>query len=136
MGSSNPNNGRGVFSQNSTLNQGNIPNIWPADINGDGKPDMVLANFRDGTVTVLKNTTGFAPPTIIPTLSIKAQGNDVHVAWPSMSPGWSLQQKADLCAANWLPSGYGDRRIVDDGVEKNLTLPFSAGNLFFRLIHP
>ena len=27
------NNGRGVFGQNLNLNQGNIPNIWPANIN-------------------------------------------------------------------------------------------------------
>jgi hypothetical protein len=46
------------FAPQQTFGAGNGPTIGPAaDLNGDGKPDLIVANFRDGTVSVLLNTT-------------------------------------------------------------------------------
>ena len=36
--------------------------VTAADINGDGKPDLIVANFDDGTVSVLLNTTAPGRP--------------------------------------------------------------------------
>ncbi len=50
------NDGSGGFGSNATLNVGNNP-VWvvAADVNGDGKPDLISANENDGTLTVLTN---------------------------------------------------------------------------------
>ena len=54
------NNGSGGFGSNATLNVGSGPYSYPlsvaaADVNGDGKPDLISANLGDGTLTVLTN---------------------------------------------------------------------------------
>ena len=140
------NNGSGVFGSNATLTVGTgALNLLAADLNSDGKPDLIVANYYDNTVTVLMNTSIFPSPTNFPKLTIKQQGRNMHVSWPSVSPGWSLQEKPNLTKPNWLPSGYdgypiGDLGatypIADDGTNKSLTFPSSVGNLFFRLLHP
>jgi hypothetical protein len=131
------NNWNGGFGLNTTITTvGSVPNVWAGDFNGDGKMDLACPNFYDGTVTVLRNTSVFPAPTSTPTLTMNLQGNGVRVAWPSVSPGWSLQETADLRKPAWLPSGYVGYGIADDGTNKSLTLPFPVGNHFFRLIHP
>ena len=139
------NNGSGVFSSNATLTVGIAPYwIATADVNADGKPDLIASNFKDNTVTVLMNTTIFPPATNSPKLTLKQQGGNMHVTWPSVSPGWSLQENPDLTNTNWLPSGYdgypiaevGAYLIDDDGTNKSLTFPPGVRKLFFRLLHP
>lgn len=130
------NNGSGVFGHDTTVAVGRIPNVFAADLNSDGKLDLACPNFRDGTVTVLLNTTAFTPANSRPTLTIERQADGVRVAWPSASPGWSLQQKPDVGAVNWLPSGHEGFGIADNGMNKSLTLPASHANRFFRLLHP
>ncbi|HOR72793.1 MAG TPA: VCBS repeat-containing protein [Verrucomicrobiota bacterium] len=130
------NNGLGVFSFCDTLAAGRIPNVVAADLDNDGKPDLVCPNFRDGTVTVLKNTSSYPPPAGSPNLTIARVGAHVRVAWPSVSPGWSLQETAGLHTSAWLPSGYSGCGIADDGSSKSLTVPCSNKQMFFRLIHP
>ncbi len=130
------NNGSGGFGYDTTIPVGRIPNVFSADLNSDGKLDLACPNFRDGTVTVLLNTTAFAPANSRPTLDIQHQGNGVRVSWPSETPGWSLQQKPDVNAPNWLPSGHEGFTIADDGINKTLTLPASHADRFFRLLHP
>ncbi len=130
------NNGSGVFGHDTTVVVGRIPNVFAADLNSDGRMDLACPSFRDGTVTVLLNTTAFAPANSRPTLTIERQANSVRLAWPAASPGWSLQQKPDVNAANWLPSGHDGFGIADDGLNKSLTLPASHASRFFRLLHP
>ena len=140
------NNGSGVFGSNATLTVGSGP-WWmaAADLNSDGKPDLIAANFKANTVTVLLNTTIFPASTNFPRLTLKQQGKNMRVSWPSVSSGWSLQENPDLSKTNWLPSGYdgypiadegATDLIADDGTNKSFTFPPPKENLFFRLLHP
>ena len=130
------NDGSGGFTLATAIQTTGSPAaVTTADVNGDGKMDVISVN-GDNTLTVLANTSFFPPPTVIPSLTMKFQGQSLRVAWPSASSGWSLQQSMDLTFPNWSPSGYGVYPIADDGTNKCLTVPTSAGNLFFRLLHP
>ncbi len=54
----------------------NPQSLTVADVNGDGKPDLILANFGDNTISVLLNTT--APGATTPTFATQqtfATGN-------------------------------------------------------------
>ena len=53
------------FAIQQTFATGNVPvSVTAADVNGDGKPDLIVANSNDDTVSVLLNTTapGAATP--------------------------------------------------------------------------
>ena len=131
------NNGYGVFGSNTTLTVGTLPFfLVAADVNADGKPDLVTANFKDNTVTVLLNTTIFPSAKNRPTLATKVKGTNIRVSWPSVSAGWELQENPDLTKPVWQPSGYDGWTIADDGTNKSLTVPSQIGNCFFRLLHP
>ena len=129
--------GSGSFGLQATLTLGNIPtSLLAADVNSDGRLDLNYLNFRDGTMTVLLNTTQFPPATSSRELTITRQGGGVRVAWPSASPGWPLQQKRTLTAPNWLPSGHDGYPFTNDRTNASLTLPAANAGLFFRLLYP
>ena len=136
------NNGSGIFESNANYSVGSHPgNNYPvdvvaADLNNDGKLDLITANLFDNTLSVLTNATPFPAPSFTPTLAIKRSGNGLLVSWPSASAGWSLQQTPNLANLNWLPSGYSGYGIADNGTNKSLTLASPTGNSFFRLLHP
>ncbi|MEI9864870.1 MAG: VCBS repeat-containing protein [Limisphaerales bacterium] len=131
------NNASYQFGSNATINVGAFSVcVTAADVNADGKPDLISANQAANTLTVLINTNIFSAPAFIPVVSGNLQSNAMSVSWPSVSPGWSLEEIQDIIKTNWLPSGYGGYSITDDGTNKSLTLPKQSGNLFFRLIHP
>lgn len=50
------NDGTGTFSSNASYAVGNgAQDVIAADVNGDGKPDLICANADDGTLSVLTN---------------------------------------------------------------------------------
>jgi hypothetical protein len=130
------NDGSGNFISNSIIVTGVEPvSVLAADVNGDGKMDLIYANESDNTLSVAINHSTFAPPASTPSIAIHSLGNKAFITWPSASPGWSLQQNLDLSTARWSPSGYDGYGISDDGTNKSLAIA-SAGSLFFRLLHP
>jgi hypothetical protein len=136
------NNGSGFFGSNANYTIGSHPgNNYPvevvaADLNNDGKLDLISANLFDNTLSVLTNGTVFPAPSATPALIIKHSGNGVLVSWPSTSAGWSLQQTPSLANKTWLPSGYSGYGIADNGTNKSLIVTPPLGNSFFRLLHP
>ena len=136
------NKGGGIFGSNATYSVGSHPNnnypveMVSADLNNDGKPDLITANLFDNTLSVLTNGMPFPAPVSTPTPAIKLSGNRVLVFWPTVSVGWSLQQNTSLTNRTWTPSGYDGYAIADDGTNTSLTIASPNGNAFFRLLHP
>ena len=131
------NNSSYRFGSNATVIVGAFPNcVAVADVNADGKPDLISANQDANSLTVLKNTNVFPASVSTPTLSIKLQNNFILSSWPSVSPGWSLQENLDLTKTNWLPSGYAGFPIYDDGTNKSFSLRLPSGSRYFRVLHP
>jgi hypothetical protein len=95
-----------------------------ADVNGDGSPDLISANFDDNTLTVLMNLS--APPTlkILPT-----NPGTALVSWSPLWPGYVLQQNTNLCTTSWSD-------ISNPGGTNQLAISPVTGNKFFRLRHP
>ena len=61
------NNGSGGFVLATTLSVGNGPDsVTAADVNGDGKVDLISANWGDNTLSVLTNATVFPMAAPIP----------------------------------------------------------------------
>jgi len=111
-------------------------NICAADVNGDGKVDLISANNGGNSLTLLTNNFVFPPPASTPSVALKTSGSGMVVSWPSASAGWSLQQNPGLPPTHWGPGGYSGYTISDDGTNKSLFIPSQPGNLFFRLMHP
>ncbi len=128
------NDGSGGFASSSTLSvgvAGSQPNaVAAADVNGDGTPDLISANYGTSTLSVLLS----ANTPAVPLLNISLTGpNTVVVSWPSSATGFALQQNSDLTSANWLDF---NGTVNDDGTTKTAIITPLTGNQYFRLYHP
>ena len=124
------NNGSGGFGSQATLTVGFSAGSYPqsvvaADVNGDGLPDLVTANYNDNSLSVLLSS---------PSLTISLTNpHTVVISWPSPSDGFGLQQNSNLSTTNW-PDFSGT--VTTNGTTKSATISPATNNLFFRLRHP
>ena len=73
-------NGDGTFQTPITYPTGNSPrHVAVADINGDGRPDLIVANGGENTISVLLNNTGPHSPT---TTTLSSSKNPVNAGEP------------------------------------------------------
>jgi hypothetical protein len=99
------------------------------DFNHDRKPDLAVANFNDGTVSLLLNTT----PGI--ELAIVRTNNNAVVSWLYPSTGFILESTTTLTPPNWQPENAN--MVVNDGFwEATIPINPQAAARFFRLHHP
>ena len=137
------NNGNGVFGFNATLTVGSGLSGGPkpvgsgpkcvvaADVNGDGRLDLICANEGDpfaNTLTVLTQTI-VGPPMLTIT---STNSNTFVISWSSFSTGFALQTNSDLNTTNWVPASYTISNT--NGTNESVTITPPPGNLFFRLV--
>ena len=100
---------------------GESSNLATADLNGDGKPDLVVGNTTT-FVNVLLNATVFAPPP----LNIISAGNQTVLYWNSPAPDSVLQATTNLNNPDWV-------NVANGKPITGVTLPNTSPVQFFRL---
>ena len=123
------NNGTGSFGSYATLSVGSGPeSLTAADVNGDGRMDLISGNWNDGTLTVLTNAATF-----LPKLTLKRSGSAVIVSWPALWANWTLMQNSNLAANGWTRFNGA---MGNDGTTQTATNMLPSANRFFRLSNP
>ena len=105
------NNRSGGFGFYATISVSGGPTcLAAADLNNDGKPDLVTTTLG-GTMTVLLNTIGFsAPPPASLELSVTLSGQDnIVLSWSSSATSVMVQTNSQLTGTNWGTLNSPDR---------------------------
>jgi len=111
------------FSAQTTFTAGSSPvYVTAVDLNGDGKPDVIVANQADNTVSVLLNTTapGATTPSFAAQQTFATGAGPVFVATADIN-GDGL---ADLVTAN--ANGNGVSVLLNTTTPGSATLSFAA----------
>jgi fibronectin type 3 domain-containing protein len=64
-----------------------------------------------------------------PNLSFTISGGELQFSWPADHTGWRLQMNTNLSTTNW-------QDIPDSNTANSVSIPFTNGNAFFRLVYP
>jgi hypothetical protein len=125
------NSGTGTFPQSFSFTVG--PNFKPSnvllvDMNNDLRPDVVTANGKANTVSILLNSTDSGSP---PGLTISSGPTQAIIRWLAGGGTYVLEYAAALSGSQntWLPLTYGPPSAGFYSV----TNSFTATNRFYRL---
>jgi hypothetical protein len=102
--------------------------VVAADVNGDGRLDLVSANYYDSSTLTIWTQASIVPPLL--TITSTAT-NGIVISWSSFSTGFVLQTNSDLGTTNWGTSSYPIS--IANGTNASTTIDSLPGNLFFRL---
>jgi hypothetical protein len=126
-------NGDGTFQTAVDFSVGPNPNpdsVAVGDFNGDGQPDLVVANLLTaGYVSVLLNTCS----SIGPDISITRTNFTITLAWPFPSTGFLLESTPTLSPPNWQPAV--EAPLTNNGLLE-VMVPVNPGSRYFRLHKP
>ncbi len=109
-------NGDGTFARQILFGTGRFPH-WPvaADFNGDGRPDLAVANFRANSVSVLLNQADQSTPTLLSLVNAHVARDLVELTWFNASGDVSSATiYRRTVRDNWQPIG----EIMADGTGK------------------
>jgi uncharacterized protein (UPF0548 family) len=127
-------NGDGTFQTAVDFSVGPNPNpvsVAVGDFNGDGKPDLAVANQLETAeyVSVLLNTC----VSIGPALSIVSSNSTLTLFWPFPSAGFVLESATSLRPPDWQPAP--ESAVTNSGLLE-VMVPVNAGSRYFRLHKP
>jgi len=102
-----------------------------------GQPDASAQPLTGGNFSLMGGFWSLSavqtPGAPLLTITLNPQLSMVTVSWPSASPGFTLQQNADLNTTNWTPA---PQVASDNGTNKFIIVNPPAGNRFYRLFKP
>ena len=97
------------------------------DFNGDGKPDLAVANASGGwDISVLLNTCTSAGID----LAVARSNSTVTVSWPLPSTGFVLESTTSLGLTNWQPAA---ETVVTNSGRLEVLVPLDRTERYFRL---
>jgi len=119
------NNGSGIFGYNATLDTGNDPNcVVAADLNGDGRLDLISANLSQYPLTLFTQIPGPPPLTVfVPTL----YSGDAFFVSPIVAADVNHDGKMDIIGVSELTANNASLTVFTNdgngGFSPNATYP-------------